>query len=281
MKTIWVLENIREHSSFYNKFDLLMMFASVIQWKKHHPSFHTHVFLDKLTYDTFSRIGALELWDSYENLPTSKSIDKNVFWASSKLVALRSIEEPIVIMDNDFVVYKSFENFLKDKIVATLYEDGKGYYANPLNPYIKKVKHIINRPKTEALNCSFLYFPDYKFTQYYAKTSIELMEEFTKLKVPDSTYLIYAEQLLLKHLINLHKIEYDTLLDKEFLCSKKIYTKERPGLINTESHNLYFRHYWMEKPDIRANKKGFSYNEEITQLENIVNNRILLDWDKL
>lgn len=258
-----------------------MMFASVIQWKKHHPTFHTHLYLDKLTYETFSKLEVLKLWDTTAILPTNKHIDKNVFWASSKLEALRFTEEPIVIMDNDFVVYQSFKNFLKDKLVATLYEDGQGYYANPLNPYIKKVKHIINRPKTEALNCSFLYLPDYKFTQYYAKTSLQLMEEFTKLKAPDSTYLIYAEQLLLKHLVNIHKVEYRTLLDREFHCSKKEYTKKRQGFIETEKHNLFFRHYWMEKPDIRSSKKGFSYDKEIFELEKIVGNRIKIDWNKL
>lgn len=281
MKVLWVLENIREHNSFYNKFDLLMMFASVTQWKKHHPTHICELNADKLTLGLFKKLDTLRLWDSTKEIGKNTFIDKNIFWASSKLQALRNVDCPIVIMDNDFVVYRSFENYLNGTFLATHKEDGKNYYLHALDPYLQKVKHLIHRPDLTALNCSFLYLPDSQFTRQYASLSLELMAEFTKLKVPNSKYLIYAEQLLLHHFSQIKKIEFNTLLDHYLKCETDEFIKEDTGLIPYEQHNLYFRHYWKDKKKIKSNSDGFSLTQEIKQLENILKNRILIKWSLL
>ena len=258
-----------------------MMFTSVIQWKKYHPTFTTELHIDKLTYTVFNKLGVLDLWDNIEILAENKFINKNVFWASSKLQVLRNVNEPVVIMDNDFVVYKSFEKFLKDNVVVAHDENGQGYYLGPMDPIVKQVRNIISRPKLDAINCSFLYFPDYKFTQSYSSTSLDLMSEFTRLKAPNSKYLIYAEQLLLKHLLDLHEIQYKTLIDTVYICDESKWNGKSNGLIKFEDAYKYYRHYWKEKTLIRENKDGFSYIEEEEQLDNIVKNRILIEWGKL
>ena len=278
MKTLWVLENIKEDRSFYYRFDLSMMFASVIQWKKHHPTHTCELHADTLTQDVFKELGTLKLWDSVKTVGKNSAIDKSTFWASAKLQALRHITEPVIIIDNDFVVYESFDKFIKVKPIVCHDEDGKDYYIGPLDPYVKKVKHIINRPQLKAVNCSFLYLPHHKFTQHYAELSLQLMEEFTKLKVPNSKYLIYAEQLLLKHLFTLHNIEYETLLDTVYDCVRNVYTTKIEGHIKVEHQNKYFRHYWMDKPKIRESRDGFNMGNEINQLDNVINNHILIDW---
>ena len=278
MKTIWVLENIKGKSTFYNKFDLLMMFASVVQWKKHHPSFVCELHADTLTLDFFKKLGVLSLWDSIETVKKNSAINKSVFWASSKLQTLRFVKEPVIIMDNDFVVYRSFQKFINNKPVVAHEEDGLGYYLTSSDFFVKKVKHLINKPTTDAINCSFLYFPDYKFANTYAKISLEIMEVFTRAKAPNSKYLIFAEQLLLKHLFNIHEVQYDSLVDSVYKCTTNQFEDYSNGLISLEESHLYYRHYWKEKTLIRNNEEGFNYDEEIEQLENVVKNRILLDW---
>lgn len=282
MKTIWVLENIREHRSFYSKFDLLMMFTSVIQWKKHHPDAVCELHADKMTQEFFNQLGVLSLWNSVKEVGKNKAIDKNVFWASAKLQALRNVTEPVIIMDNDFVVYQSFDKFFKNEVIVGHDEDGKEYYPKALDPYVRKVRHIINRPDLKAVNCCFLYLPNPQFTQHYASLSLQLMEEFTKMKVPNSKYLIYAEQLLLKHLLTLHNVTYKPLLDTVYDSKLNQFTvKTDKGLIRLKDHTRYFRHYWMEKPKIHNSKDGYDYNEEVRQLENVVKNHILIDWTML
>ena len=278
MKTLWVLENIKGKKSFYDKFDFLMMFASVVQWKKHHPDFHCVLYADKMTLEVITNLGARNLWDETQVLKTNKSINKRVFWAASKLQALRFLEEPTIMMDNDFVVYTSFKKFLHQKVVVSHIEDGLNYYITPTDHFVKQVKHLINRYKQEAVNCSFVYFPDHKFMQHYAKTSLELMQELSRLKAPNSKYLILAEQLLLKHLMDLNEIKYIPLLDKVYNCLKNVYTNHTKGLIKTNDQNLFFRHYWMDKPRIKQNKKGFSLEEESNNLMNVIKNAVKIDW---
>ena len=258
-----------------------MMFASVIQWKKHHPSYICELHADELTIAKFKYLDTLKLWDSIKLVGKNKAIDKSVFWASAKLQALRHIKEPVIVMDNDFIVYKSFDKFIKDKPIVSHDEDGKDYYLGALDPYIKQVRHIINRPQLKAVNCSFLYLPDCKFTQYYSQLSLQLMEEFTKIKVPNSKYLIYAEQLLLKHLFTVHNIGYETLLDTVYDCVRNKFTTKTKGYIKIQDQNLFFRHYWMEKPKIRKNEDGFNYEQEVSELENVVKNHILINWSKI
>jgi len=258
-----------------------MMFASVIQWKKHHPSHICELHADTMTQSVFKELRVLKLWDSIKTVGNNKAIDKSTFWASSKLQALRHTTEPVIIVDNDFVVYKSLDEFIKVKPIVCHDEDGKDYYIGPLDPYIKQVKHLINRPQLKAVNCSFLYLPHHQFTQHYAQLSLQLMEEFTKLKVPNSKYLIYAEQLLLKHLFTLHNIEYETLLDTVYDCVRNKYVTKKQGHIKVDEQNRYFRHYWMDKPKIRESRDGFDLNQELEQLENVIKNHILIDWNKL
>ena len=41
-----------------------------------------------------------------------------------------------------------------------------------------------------------------------SQKSLDLMVEFTKLKAPNSRYLIVSEQLLLKNLLDIHKVNF-------------------------------------------------------------------------
>lgn len=271
MLTCWTLDNIRKHQSFYKEFDLLMLFASVTLWKKHHPDYKCVLYADPMTEGVIKDLQADHLWDEIRTLGENKAIDKNIFWASSKLQALRFIDEPVILMDHDFLAYKPLGNLLGDKITVAHDENGIGYYPGPLDPYIRGVKHLINRPNHRSVNCCFVYFPDYKFTQYYAQQSLSLMEEFTKLRVPNSNYLVFAEQLLLKHLFDIHNIEYDTLLSEIWHCNEGyFYESKKEGLIPKGEEDLHYRHYWMTKPVILASDEGYIYNEEIQQLKNIL-----------
>ena len=254
MVTIWVLENIRKHNSFYKELETLLLLTSVNQWKKYHPEHKTRLYADVRTLEFLDKLNALDLWDEKGFLPENKLVDKNIFWASSKLQALKQINEPVVLMDNDFIVYKSFESFLKDKVIVAHDENGIDYYPGPLDPYISRVKHIINRPNYRSVNCCFEYFPDPKFTYHYSETSLLLMEEFTKLKVPNSNYLVFSEQLLLKHLLDIFKVPYDVLIGDEFISKDRKWVSNREGLINSKEKDTWFKHYWMEKPELRKDK---------------------------
>ena len=48
VNVIWVLENIKKHSSFYTELKVSLLLASAIQWKKHNPNTKTFLYCDKL-----------------------------------------------------------------------------------------------------------------------------------------------------------------------------------------------------------------------------------------
>ena len=281
MKTIWVLENIRGDRTFYEKFELQMMFASVIQWKKHHPTYECSLYADKMTLEVINQLGAKSLWDNHTTLKVNKGLNKNVFWASSKLEVLREVNEPVIIMDNDFLVYSSFKKFIKNKVIVSHIEDGQNYYIMPTDHFAKKVKHLLNRYKQRAVNCSFLYFPDHKFVNYYAMVSLDIMEVLTRVKAPNSKYLILAEQLLLKHLLDINEIPHIPLVDREYICVKDEFGKKIKGLIKFEKQHLFFRHYWMDKKKIKKSENGFVFKEESDALENLIKTKKVINWNLL
>lgn len=280
MNTYWVYENIRKQISFYNKLDILLLLCSGYLWKKHHPNHTTTLYVDLLTHNFLTNINAHEIWDNIKLLPENKFVDKNVFWASSKLEVLRYIQGPSIIMDHDFLVYSNLDELLKDNIVVAVEEDGKGYYPTAYDPFMKAVSKYITRPKSIAINCSFLYFPFNSFANMYAEKSLDLMSIFTKMKAPNSRYLIVSEQLLLKHLLDTHKTRYDSLMKAQWDCVKKEYKPYSKGIYDLNICGTKFRHYWMDKNKIRESEKGFDFVEETTILKNILN-RTNIDFDKI
>ena len=272
VNVIWILENIKKHSSFYTELKVSLLLGSAIQWKKHNPNTNTNLYCDKMTYSFLSDINAIDLWDNVYRCSFDESINKDIFWASSKLDILSNINQPSVVLDHDFLVYKSFEPFLKDKVIVGHDENGENYYPHALDEYVRRTSHILNRPNHKSVNCCFNYYPNPAFARSYANTSIELMREFTKLNAPNSKYLVYAEQLLLKHVLDLHNIDYTPLISDIWHSSNRKWLKGTKGLIDSKETNLYFRHYWMEKNKILDSSEGFTYINEINTLRKIISN---------
>ena len=270
MNTYWVYENIKKQASFYNQLDVLLLLCSTSLWKKHHPTFKCILYADSMTISLLEEMNASGLWDTVNELPSNTFIDKNIFWASSKLEVLRYVEGPSIIMDHDFLTYRNLENYLKNKPFFAYEENGDGYYDTSWNPIINKVKDIINRPKPHAINCCFSYYPESTFTNFYASQSLKLMEFFTTEKVPNSKYLIFAEQLLLKYLLDYHKVDYDTLLNEKWNAKNNFYEPSDRGHMTFNESNIVYRHYWMDKPSIKESKNGFNLIQEITILKNIL-----------
>ena len=270
MNTYWVYENIKEDHSFYNKLDILLLLCSGFLWKKHHPTHTTHLTADKLTLEYLDSFNGLSIFDKVDKIPKNKHVNKSVFWASSKVEKLRYINGPSIVMDHDFLVFKSFEKYLNQDPFFCHEENGTGYYDTAWNPFVQSINDLISRPKPHAINCCFLYLPNSDFANSYSKISIELMERFTKLKAPNSRFLVFAEQLVLKHLLDYHKIEYNTLLNEKWNAKGKFYEPSDRGYMTFDSSQTTYRHYWMDKPLIKQSLKGFDFNQEITILYNIL-----------
>jgi hypothetical protein len=271
MKIVWVLENITKNKYFYGKFNILLLLASVHLWRKNHKEDTCYLYADDMTIDLLDSLKVLDFWHKIKPIPSGRKINKSVFWASSKLQVLSEIEEPIIIMDNDTHVYKPIKHLLElDKYYVCNYEIGKGYYPTSVDPYIKKLSYK-PRWKTESVNVGFLNLPDPDFTKKYANLSLELMEELTFLKAPNPQYLIFSEQLLLKHLLDENNLEHKSIISTYWNCKQWNWGDDHSnGIWKYEESEKYFKHYGPGKLTILDDTTGSLYNEHIKHLLNCI-----------
>lgn len=277
MTVIWVLENIKKNynsNDYYidSKFNVLLLLASVHLWKKHNRDDKCVLYADDLTIDFLNKHRLLEYWDSIKTLPKPRRINKDIFWAATKVEVLAELNEPAIIMDNDTHFYKPVKHLLDlDKVYVCNLEEGKGYYPTFIDEYVSKLS-IKERWKPSSVNVSFLNLPDPDFTKEYAEMSLKMMEEFTSLKAPNSQYLIFSEQLLLRHLLDKKNIEYNSLISNYWNCKDWDWGSEHDkGIWTAEESEVYFKHYGPLKGWYLNNKKGFSYVNHIKHLENCIN----------
>lgn len=249
-----------------------MLLASVTLWRKHHREDTCILYADDMTIDLLDRLKVLELWHEIRPIPNSRKINKSVFWASAKLQVLADINEPIIIMDNDTHIYKPIKHLLdKETTYVFNYEIGKGYYPGLTDEYVRKISYKA-RWKTDSVNVSFLYLPNPEFTKRYAETSLQMMEEFTEMNVPNPQYLIFAEQLLLRHMMDKEGIEHRSLLATYWDCANWDWGPvHEKGLYAFPESDLYFKHYGPLKSWIKDNRSTESYDAEIIHLLNCIN----------
>jgi hypothetical protein len=272
LKIIWVLENIEKNKNFYGKFNILLLLTSTILWKRNHPEDICVLYADDMTIDLLDKLKVLKVWDQIKPLPKQIKVNKSVFWASAKLQVLADQTEPVILMDNDTHVYKPIKSLLdKDTVYVTNFEEGKGYYPTSIDLYVRKLSYK-PRWKPKSVNVSFLQLPDPEFTKRYAELSIKLMEEFTVLEAPNPQYLIFAEQLLLRHMMDQEKVKYKPILKNTWECEQKIWAEDdNGGIWNVDESEQFIKHYGPSKRDILDSRKEYSYESEMKHLLNCTN----------
>lgn len=272
MKVIWVLENIEKNENFYGQLNILMLLASVSLWKRNHREDECIFYGDEITINFLDKLKVLDLWDTIKPIPNPRKINKSVFWASSKLQVLASIEDPIIIMDNDTHVYRPIKNLLDLNLVYVAnYEIGKGYYPLSADPFVQKLSYKA-RWQLNSANVSFLHLPDPDFTKRYAELSLQMMEEFTVANAPNPQYLIFAEQLLLRHLLDKESISHKSIISTYWDCKAWEWGEDHDqGLWPLVESEQYFKHYGPLKSWIKQNKGGTNYDGEILHLKNCIN----------
>lgn len=278
MKVIWVYENIKRELAAFSKFNILVMLASASLWKRNHPEDETVLYCDPFTYDFYNSIGVLSIYDKVEILDFDNNLDKKSFWASAKLDVLARQTEPVIIMDGDTLVFKRIKDLFKpDEVIVSNFELGRGYYPTGIDPYVRKLSYKA-RWKTDSVNVSFLHLPDPNFTKHYAELSLQIMDEFTKLKAPNSKYLIFAEQLLLKHLLDKENIPHRSIISTAWDCNEWEWGKvEKDGLWTIGDSWEYYNHYGPLKQWYKTDTPGFSYKEETEMLLNCINFHKFID----
>ncbi len=202
---------------FMDKFELYSAALSALNWR----SFGGEITLDvdKVGEKYINSLGISSLWNKILPIVPDdlEGIDPKMFWAAGKLLALREMPAPTVMIDTDFIIWKKPE-LPPDKIVAVHREDLNPSVYPPFE-YFKLNRSFFRNDMNEKalpLNTAFLYIPDESFKQYYVNRAIAFMKSAQPCD-DRLRYMVFAEQRLLSICAEELNIGVQTLMDKDEL----------------------------------------------------------------
>jgi hypothetical protein len=268
-RAIWVLENVNGDPAFYSSVNTLMLLSSVINWKRWNNT-TTCLYVDQLTHDHLRGLNLLSHWDEVDVtiLEQPSTIDKVAFWSSSKLRVLSQQEEPVIMVDYDFIAFTDLTNLAPaSNFVYSHDEDGDFAYPGASDQLIKSctwslpdyLKWSINN---DAINVSYLCFNDIEFQKEYAMHSLNSMEELSSLGAPKGCYVCFAEQKILKQLALHREIEHTPLIKNRFHAVKGVWHEDQfieTGIWTKEEMQTKFIHYGQTKHDIHKDSDEFRF----------------------
>lgn len=172
---------------------------------------------DSAYAEYYRSIGFEGIWDSISVcVPDDlEGVDPMMFWAGAKLLALREVNAPVVMIDTDFVAWKNPE-FGAEIIAAHRENLSDGIYP-PLS-FFRTRGHILPDFSEEVLplNTAFLYIPDNDFKEFYTSQAIAFMK--SAVRCDDYLkYMVFAEQRIAAMCAEYTGTPVKTLLDKEDL----------------------------------------------------------------
>lgn len=196
-------------------FDLYCTALSALCWRK----FNGNITLccDSRYAEYYRTIGFTDIWNGINVCVADdlEGINPLMFWAGGKLLALRAVNAPVVMLDTDFIVWKEME-FGRELIAAHRENISDGIYP-PLD-FFRAGNHIIPDFNENALplNTAFLYVPDNDFKEFYTSQAVSFMksaadcDDYLK-------YMVFAEQRLVAMCADYTGTPVKTLLDKDNL----------------------------------------------------------------
>jgi len=269
MNVIWVAEDIKKDGSFtQTKAELMCTVSCVLFIKFYYPNFKRIFFVDGHTKEYYQQFGILDLFDEVNDTLLNEpiNIDKEIFWAASKILAQRITPGPTITFDLDFRIYDDISKFgVFDGDIGCLWfeETDNEFYGNPNN--------LLKYPKLgwdynwkgNALNVSFLYLRNEEFKNEYCDLAIEFMKKsFNRIpknleKTLNNKFILFIEQYMLYQL-SVERNQTVTLLIDDFYPIKGDNVKSCG--INLNNCGDYFYHFGSHKDLIKINE-NFNLNE--------------------
>ena len=196
-------------------FDLYCAVLSALCWRK----FNGDITLccDSRFAEYYRSLGITDIWNSINVCIADdlEGINPLMFWAGGKLLALREVTAPVVMIDTDFIVWKKLE-FGRELIAAHRENISDGIY--PHLDFFNVGNHVIPdfSETVLPLNTAFLYLPDNDLKEFYTGQAIAFMKSAADcgdyLK-----YMVFAEQRLIAMCADYTGTPVKTLLDKDEL----------------------------------------------------------------
>lgn len=223
---------------YIEKFDLYCSVISALAFRKNHGAIF--MITDSTAAEYYEKIGIAPVWNGIKPIipDDMDGINPLMFWAGGKLLALREIPAPVIMLDTDFIAWELPE--LNGNITCAHRENLMPDVYPPLEYFRVNSPNIMKNLDKGALPCNtaFLYLPDEDFKQLYVSRAITFMKAAENC-ADYLTYMVFAEQRLPAMLAAQCGLTVDTLMDKDRLFFPQ---------------NAY-THLWGAKQAMRDNKE--------------------------
>lgn len=196
-------------------FDWYCAVLSALVWRR--DGSRIYLYCDKAGAEYVRSAGLDSVWDEIRGCVPDDldGIDPDMFWAAGKLLALRRMTAPCVMIDTDLIVWEKPE-FGEELIAAHREELSPDIYP-PLE-YFSAESHLIPDLSRDVmpLNTAFLYVPDNDFKEFYTSQAIAFMKS-AKRCGERLRYMVFAEQRMAAMCAEYTGTGVKTLLDKDML----------------------------------------------------------------
>ena len=219
--------------------DKAVMRLSALAWKKYNGNIY--LITDKEGEEFVKREG---LDGCYDDVITvldrlSYDIDYRKFWSAGKLLALSILKAPLAVIDLDMIIWQPLK--LSDSRLYVTHKEPTEPEVYPPFEYFSTADYY-SFPKewqrtAQPLNCSFMYFGDDEFKDYYVKCSLDFMQ--AERSTPDNSVICacFSEQRILAECAEAFGVTASTLLDIEKILEPQTlltHTWNAKNLISSE-----------------------------------------------
>ena len=222
-------------------FEIYTLILSALEWKKHNGE----IFLctDTTGKNFFAAAGLSDLWDGVDTSldeMDALGIGEKVFWAGAKLYALSKQPLPCVMIDLDFIVWRTLNFAPLESKIAVIHRESKDLACYPDKNYFR-FKNNFSLPDDlnwtlDPCNAALVYFGEENFVKRYVKFAFEFMRAAAPL--PEQ---VFVEQRWLAMCAELCKVEIKSFSDLAELFGGEQKT---------------FTHIWGYKKFFRENKNA-------------------------
>ena len=186
-----------------DNFEILTTILSALTWRRYNGSIK--LYTDSVALEVYDTFKLLDLWDAGIDTETLdhviEDINPHIFWASSKLLALRKEPAPIALLDTDLIVWEPIIDILQTVEISILHRE-QLYPGTYIAPQFLKIREGYQfDPEWDweeyPCNTAFVYLADQDFKEYYTSCAIDFMTGNHELPKELVTQMVFAEQRML------------------------------------------------------------------------------------
>ena len=209
-------------------FELVCLALSALMWRKFNGPIKFYTDLEAFSW--FASHDLLDIWDAGVDVDTLEaipsSINQEIFWAGSKLFALRAEPAPVAMVDTDLIIWKPFGRLLRKPLTVLHREDILECYLPSF--FLKTRPGYEFDPQWDwtvrPCNTAFAYFEDEGFKNQYVGKAIDFMTDNTVYPKEMVSQMVFAEQRLLAMEARKEGLRINTIIKDPYQEDNDIFT---------------------------------------------------------